>query len=76
MKPRNEIAERLAANIYFADCAARNRPSVLWGMLEARHQSWYFRAAERVLRHAAQKDHEAQPRAPRPRQRSLLAGPQ
>jgi hypothetical protein len=74
MKQPNAITDRLAACIYFADCDARQRTAVLWGMVPAKDQVWYFRAAERVLRHAAQKDHEATPRYSRSRQRSLLAG--
>jgi hypothetical protein len=73
MKQPNAIVDRLAACIYFADCDARRHTTVLWGMVPAKDQAWYFRAAERVLRHAAQKDHEATPDHSRPRQRSLLA---
>ncbi len=47
------ITMRLAACIYFADCECQNRPSVLFDMLPASKQMWYFRQSAKVLKYAA-----------------------
>jgi hypothetical protein len=47
------ITMRLAACVYFADCESQNRPSVLFDMLPAKKQMFYFRQAAKVLKYAA-----------------------
>jgi hypothetical protein len=55
------ITMRLAACVYFADCEAQNLPSVLFDMLPASKQMWYFRQAAKVLKYAAAKKEPLRP---------------